>query len=664
MSEGKFSCVSRLRDIFGYQTVLLPVPIGEKGCREKSWPEFTLEKMGDPAYLKKLESGNVAVLLGEASGNLISIDFDEEEFLEAFMDGNPRLGGSTFTKGKRGGNVFLRIEGELPEFANLKDHEGRSIGELRSGACSTVVHGLHPEGVTYGIVNEAPPVRMGYDEIVWPDFVRFPGQDEESEQNDSPVEAPLLADGKNVRINISGVAEEFAERNEVCFNSDESRFYLYDDAVGVWKSMKSVGLNERVRSCILELGDELLDQQNRLKFGTMLTPHRVREVIEFLKGITEMACEFDADPNLVHASSGVIRLTESGLVAPLTHSPRHYLRNAHDFRFVRTPAWGRLVGGLAGLALGMKKNPFDLYSCQRPTKFLKYLCSMMDPEDVELLQLWIGSVLLGGNRHQKILVLSGSTGCGKSQLSVVIEALVGEENIGSLRTDNLRKRFETSSFIGKQLLVGADVSKDFLSGKQAEMLKSLTGGDSVPFEVKGGGFGSLKGNFGVFVSTNHTLRVPSTDKPEPWRRRLMAIECKPRSYSEEIPNFGEKLLREEGDQIFTWAVYGAAKLLRQGGFALSSEQQERVEDIAVMRGSVRSFLQAEVQKGEGNITSEEAEAAYREYCLETSKDPLNAREFQTRLGDEMKSLFGVSKSNNLKRNGRDKRGYRGVELES
>ena len=196
------------------------------------------------------------------------------------------------------------------------------------------------------------------------------------------------------------------------------------------------------------------------------------------------------------------------------------------------------------------------------------------------------------------------------------------------------------------------------------MLKSLTGGDSVPLEVKGGGFGSLKGNFGVFVSTNHTLRVPSTDRPEPWRRRLMAIECKPRSYSEEIPNFGEKLLKMEGDQIFTWAVYGAAKLLRQDDFVLSSEQQERVEEIAVMRDSVGSFLQAKVQKGEGNITSEEAEAAYREYCLESSKDPLNARECQIRLGDEMKTHFGVSKSNNLKRNGKDKRGYRGVELES
>lgn len=661
MNKTTSSTVERLKAVFGENTVLLPVPRGDKGCREKGWQKFSLEKMDDPTHLAKLETGNVAVLLGVASGNLISIDFDDEDFLDAFMDGNPRLGESTFTKGKRGGNVFLRIEGELPEFTNLKDQEGRSIGELRSGACSTVVHGLHPEGVTYEIVNDSPPIRMAFDEIVWPDFVRFPGQDDELEPIDSPAEAPLLADGKNVRINISGVAEEFAKRHEICYNSEESRFYLYDDAVGVWKSMQSIGLNERIRLFILELGDKLLDEQKRLKFGTMVTPNRVREVVEFLKGMTEMACEFDADSSLVHASSEVIRITESGLIVPLPHAPEHYIRNAHNFRFVRTPRWTSLAKGLLRLG-GFNKDPLELSFWQRPEKFLKSLCSMLNSEEVELLQLGIGSVLLGGNRHQKIFVLSGPSGCGKSQLSVVIEALVGEENIGILRANRLNERFETSGFIGKQLLVGADVPQDFLSGKQAEMLKSLTGGDSVPLEVKGGGFGSLKGNFGVFISTNHNLRVPSTDKPEPWRRRLLAIECKPRSYSEEIPNFGEKLLKLEGDRIFTWAVYGAAKLLRQGGFSLTTEQQQRVEDMVVMRDSVGSFLKAKVSTGEGNCTSEEAESAYRAYCFETSKDPLNAREFQTRLGDEMKSLFGVSKSNNLKRNGKDRRGYRGVKL--
>ena len=664
MNTNNSNLVKRLLSVFEDNTVLLPVPRGEKGCRDKGWQKTTMERMKDPAYLARLEQGNVAVLLGTASDNLISIDFDDEEFLEAFMVENPRLRESTFTRGKRGGNVFLRIEGEMPEFANLKDHEGQPIGELRSGACSTVVSGLHPEGVEYGIVKDGPPIRMAFDEIVWPDFVRFPKQNEESETLDSAADAPLISDGKNIRFNTSGIAEEFAKRNEIRYESEEGRFYLYGNDHGVWNWIKSVGLKESVRLCILQLASELLDEQSNLKCRSMVTPNRVRDVVEFLKGMTEMAFEFDADSNLVHTSTGVIRLTESGLVCPMPHSPDHYIRNAHDFDFLRTPKWVEVVRSLGGLAAlsTFKSDPLELLFGQRPKKFLKYIEGMLNPEDIELFQLWLGSALLSENRYQKILVMSGPSGCGKSQLTKIVEALVGPENIASLRANRLSERFETSGYIGKKLLVGSDVADDFLSGKQAELLKSLTGGDSVPFERKGADFGSLKGNFGVLISTNHKLRVPSSDKPGPWRRRLLAIECKPRRYVEEIPNFGEKLLGEEGDGIFTWAVYGAAKLLRQSGFVLSTEQQKRVEDIVVMRDSVNGFLQSKVHNDKGNFTSEEAESAYRAYCVEASHDPLNPREFHIRLRTEMKSTFGIPKCNNVKRNGKCKRGYRGVTL--
>ena len=282
-----------------------------------------------------------------------------------------------------------------------------------------------PRGVEYQIVNDAPPIRMSYDEIVWPDFVRSPGEDDGG-QSVLFEEAPITVSGNSILKNYSGLAEEFAERNEICYRSEESRFYIYDDDRGVWENLNPITMNEHLRMFLLTLGDELLDGQNRLKFGAMVVPHFVRQVVDFLKGMTEMACEFDVDSNLVHATSGVIRITESGLIVPLPHAPEHYIRNAHNFRFVRTPRWTSLAKGLLRLG-GFKKDPLELSLWQRPTKFLKYLCSMLDPEDVELLQLWIGSVLLGGNRHQKIFVLSGPSGCGKSQLSVVIEALVGEE---------------------------------------------------------------------------------------------------------------------------------------------------------------------------------------------------------------------------------------------
>ena len=64
MTSEQHPVVARLLSVFGEETVLLPVPRGEKGCRVKEWPNTTWEHMNDSGYLEKLEEGNVGVLCG------------------------------------------------------------------------------------------------------------------------------------------------------------------------------------------------------------------------------------------------------------------------------------------------------------------------------------------------------------------------------------------------------------------------------------------------------------------------------------------------------------------------------------------------------------------------------------------------------------------------
>src|SRR5580765_2170760 len=62
------------------------------------------------------EPRNIAVYLGKASGGLCAIDFDADEDLAAFLGVNPRLQGTTRSRGSRGGMVWVRI---------VKSGEGR-----------------------------------------------------------------------------------------------------------------------------------------------------------------------------------------------------------------------------------------------------------------------------------------------------------------------------------------------------------------------------------------------------------------------------------------------------------------------------------------------------------------------------------------------------------
>ena len=69
------------------------------------------------------------------------------------------------------------------------------------------------------------------------------------------------------------------------------------------------------------------------------------------------------------------------------------------------------------------------------------LASALDPEDISLLQRWCGALLLGRNRAQRIMLLTGTAGGGKSTLLEIVEDVIGPMNVCQLRTEHLSERF-------------------------------------------------------------------------------------------------------------------------------------------------------------------------------------------------------------------------------
>jgi phage/plasmid-associated DNA primase len=80
--------------------------------------------------------------------------------------------------------------------------------------------------------------------------------------------------------------------------------------------------------------------------------------------------------------------------------------------------------------------------------------------DIALIQRWAGLALLGVNLSQKILLLTGTPGGGKSTLVSVLTGIIGKGNVGMLRTELLGDRFEIGRLSGKTLHYGPDVPWD------------------------------------------------------------------------------------------------------------------------------------------------------------------------------------------------------------
>ena len=153
--------------------VLLPIPSGEKGPKLAGWQKLTLADM-KPEYLVGLNHGNnIGVLLGAASGGLVTVDCDDNKFLEEFLAVNPGLRESLISKGARGGNVWARIKGSFPKSAKIKLADGSPWGEFRADGMQTVIYGKHPTGKAYDN-NRKAPACVEFDSIKWPAGLRLP----------------------------------------------------------------------------------------------------------------------------------------------------------------------------------------------------------------------------------------------------------------------------------------------------------------------------------------------------------------------------------------------------------------------------------------------------------------------------------------------------------
>ena len=168
--EGREADLRRLRGVLG-EVVLLPLG-KKKGCYLKDWTKLTVKSSSRyNSYLMK--STMVGVLLGRASGDLITIDCDNDEFMDALVSANPWLRETFFSKAERAGNFWLRMEGDYPDREVKLKAGGEHVGEWRANGCQTAVIGKHPSGCPYSN-NANEPMLVPFSRIVWPDMHESP----------------------------------------------------------------------------------------------------------------------------------------------------------------------------------------------------------------------------------------------------------------------------------------------------------------------------------------------------------------------------------------------------------------------------------------------------------------------------------------------------------
>jgi putative DNA primase/helicase len=196
-------------------------------------------------------------------------------------------------------------------------------------------------------------------------------------------------------------------------------------------------------------------------------------------------------------------------------------------------------------------------------EFEEKMLSHLPEEDRPLLQKCCGQNLLGRNLIHRVFILDGVGRSSKSSLVLVMNGIVGAQNVYTLRTRLLDERFEIGRMVGRTMLVGPDVKGNFLNAPGAQVIKSLVGGDRLEGELKGSNrVVPVYGTFNIMITSNSRLVIYLTGDETAWERRIVIIRYDKPYTGQRIFEVEKYLLAKEAPGILNWCIEGL-KLLFQ-----------------------------------------------------------------------------------------------------
>ena len=440
-------------------------------------------------------------------------------------------------------------------------------------------------------------------------------------------------------INQITVAAKFAVDLGMYYDRDGACFRQYQEEQGCFARIEADVVKWKLAEYLMAL---VIDCEVE-DFLRKRTNSLLNSLMKLVRGYAGQVDPEFASRNLFHVGNGMLAITADG-ASLLPFDARYRSTRFCPFKYVAGAVCPRFLNDL--------------------------LAPAVPPEDIDLLQRWLGSLLIGRNDAQRFMVLYGAALAGKSTVVDIAEQILGHDRVATLRTQHLASsRFETHAFLNKTLLTAKDVPTDFLSTRGASVIKALTGNDVADVEQKGGGMSKLRGNLNIVVTGNARPHLRLDDDLSAWRRRLLIIGFDRKMPPQRIPNFAQHLLSEEAEGILAWMVDGAAKHLREladsGDFLLSAGQKERIESLLNESRSAEYFVtQCLSFTVKSDVSVEEVRHAYFDYCEARGWNPLTPRQLENVLGDLMLTIHSSPKRTDIRRGGTYVRGFKNVALRS
>ena len=321
-----------------------------------------------------------------------------------------------------------------------------------------------------------------------------------------------------------------------------------------------------------------------------------------------------------------------------------------DIVFDRSPVWN-FINGTLELDTGTFRdhNPNDYCSIQSNypynpdatydswSRFIDDVTAG-DPRASELLQLIPGYVLFQNNSHERIFVLSGSGGNGKSKYLEILRQLFYSDSgttVSHLQPRAMLDKFQLIQFRESLVNIAGEIRSDLRDTE--EKMKSVASGEPQSACYKSKDFVTFIPRTKLIFATNSQLS--SGDTSDGLVRRLIMVDFKvsfvdnpdpndPYQRAKDINVLDKLSVELHSGGIFNWAYEGYKLLKNVGYFTETADQQSLIQDFKRSSNPVLVFWEDyHGDFGDSISNSELYRNHYLQWCVDNGEKPLASQGF-------------------------------------
>lgn len=299
-----------------------------------------------------------------------------------------------------------------------------------------------------------------------------------------------------------------------------------------------------------------------------------------------------------------------------------------------------------------------------PKKWLQFLSDLLETDDIPTLQEYMGYCLIPSNKAQKLLLMLGKGGEGKSRIGLIMRSILGVNmNMSSIQKVE-HNRFARADLEHRLLMVDDDMKMEAL--KDTNYIKSIvTLEDKMDLERKSQQ--SVQGTLYVrFMCFGNGSLSALHDRSYGFYRRQLILTTKDKPEGRDDDPFLIEKLRSEVDDIFIWCLEGLHRLLKNNyKFTISEKAARNLKEAMEDSNNSIAFMESDgyVRLEKGTMaTSKSLYTAYCKWCEDNMEKPMSAKSLTGYLKQNEK-VYSIKYSTNISvDSGKSARGFQGIHV--